>query len=301
MQLYLNLGTNVWTDEYGNVLGTFHSSEYYNAYNVSAQLNIRLKIAFGVTYKQVTSNLSPLSVGSEHRANTFQGHATDVGLLLRFPFFPASEPSHHNKKRKNFALLPILDISSGVALNNMGAEVIYIDSRRADPLPRQAKLGLAVTAGLASWIHHVFVKWVQLSYSSEANDLLVKRSEDGSYAYQQVPGDINILNHILLAKGDEKVINRKGTELNIMEIVSIRAGSSYGDGFWPRIQSAGFSIGSRGILKAVSAFANHSFMRRYINHFDLRYNWSRYSVREEKDHPLEGTTFQSLSINVYGF
>lgn len=118
--IYLNLGEQQWTDEYGNSLGTFYS--YMTAANASYATKIRENQAIGVNLKFAYQMLSPVGTQGEQNNGSSFHFGFDVGYQLRG------------------LLNNYLDL--GVAISNVGPKISFVDVAQADPQPTNLKMGI---------------------------------------------------------------------------------------------------------------------------------------------------------------
>lgn len=118
--IYLNLGEQQWTDEYGNSLGTFYS--YMTAANASYATKIRDNQAIGVNLKIAYQMLSPVGTGSEQSNGSSFHFGFDFGYQLRG------------------LLNNYLDL--GFAISNIGPKISFVDVAQADPQPTNLKMGI---------------------------------------------------------------------------------------------------------------------------------------------------------------
>lgn len=121
---YINEGLNIWTDEAGESLGTFHSYELAVAASYGTRLTEDL--AAGLTFKLIHSALAPgVTVGLEQDEGKATTFAVDAGIIYD---------------------TPIKNLAFGAAVQNIGPDIHYIDAAQADPLPRNLKIGLSYRA-----------------------------------------------------------------------------------------------------------------------------------------------------------
>jgi len=121
--IYLNLGEQQWTDEYGNSLGTFRS--YMTALSASYATKITDNSALGVNLKFAYQMLSPVGAGTEAQGNGDSFHlGFDIGYQIR------NLLNNH------------LDL--GFAISNIGPKIAFVDKAQADPQPTNLKMGLNV-------------------------------------------------------------------------------------------------------------------------------------------------------------
>ena len=151
--IYLNLGDQEATDEYGNSLGQFKS--YMMALTGSYGMRLKESAAFGLNFKVYHQKLSDkfssgTGVGSEVGDPFSTDFAFDIGYLKKFG--------------KN------LQHSFGFAVQNIGPPIDFVDSEQADPAPTNMRLGVHATI-LDNEKNH-------LSFLFDANKLLVASYPD---------------------------------------------------------------------------------------------------------------------------
>jgi len=112
MRGYLDLGKNVWTDEFGNELGTFNAREWYDAISLAACYTNYINASFGFTYKSIVSKLNPgtVAVGNESSNGVAKPKAFDVGLLFTLPIHRFYIGMFSKTSANNFKLLPVTNI-----------------------------------------------------------------------------------------------------------------------------------------------------------------------------------------------
>ena len=123
---YLNIGTIIQTDEFGNNLGSYKAYEF--AFAAAYTTKVTDDLGLGVTARFIYSNLSSVKVANESTSGTAYTTSFDLSMLYRF-----SKGPKFIKNRFSF----------GLNLSNMGPKISYVDAAQADPLPTQLRLGLA--------------------------------------------------------------------------------------------------------------------------------------------------------------
>jgi hypothetical protein len=118
----LSYGQSIATDVDGNELGTFTSYEV--APTIAYGTELMKDMGFGVALKLVRVDLAPEDKTQDRQAGRGTTFAADVGALYK---------------------VPRLKSSIGLAIQNLGPNIAYIDQDQSDPLGRNAKLGVAVT------------------------------------------------------------------------------------------------------------------------------------------------------------
>ena len=146
--IYMSYGEQVRTSEVGDVLGTFRSFDTAVGLSYGALLSDRSSA--GVTMKILYSRLAPSGTGGEKGSGTGTSYAIDLGFL-----------------RKKFLLN---GLSLGIALQNVGPSIAYIDAEQADPLPQNLKVGFA---------YQLFkTEYNSLTLSADFSKILVKKEDD---------------------------------------------------------------------------------------------------------------------------
>ena len=120
--IYLNLGEQQWTDEYGNSLGTFVS--YMTAVSASYATKVTSNSAIGVNLKFAYQMLSQVSTGTEQGDGDSFHLGFDIGYQIRN------------------LLNDHLDL--GFAISNIGPKIAFVDKAQADPQPTNLKMGFNV-------------------------------------------------------------------------------------------------------------------------------------------------------------
>jgi len=130
---YLSYGKSEATDPDGNVLGTFTSYEF--APTIAYGTEIMKDMGFGIALKLVHVDLAPANLTQDQQAGRGTTFAADLGGLYKIPMWKTSV---------------------GLAIQNLGPNIAYIDADQSDPLGRNAKFGVAVTP-FENELHRVMV------------------------------------------------------------------------------------------------------------------------------------------------
>ena len=118
---YLSYGKSIATDVDGNELGTFTSYEI--APTIAYGTEIMKDMGFGVSLKLVRVDLAPADKTQDRAAGRGTTFAADLGGLYKLPKWKTSV---------------------GMAIQNLGPNISYIDADQSDPLGRNVKFGVAV-------------------------------------------------------------------------------------------------------------------------------------------------------------
>ncbi|MBC8213705.1 MAG: PorV/PorQ family protein [Candidatus Marinimicrobia bacterium] len=115
--IFLDLGEQHRTDEYGNDLGTFRSNMW--ALTGSFSTLVSENSSIGVNAKIFQQNLIDRGTAAEAGKGKSTDFAFDLGYLLK-------------TRKLNF----------GVAISNIGPKISFIDANQADPAPTNMRMGI---------------------------------------------------------------------------------------------------------------------------------------------------------------
>ncbi len=205
----------------------------------------------GVSLKLLNSHLAVVGTEAEQSAGSASATAYDLGFLLRVPTVGIASVAGVDLSIPSLHIEPLLDLTVGFARSNVGDGITYIDAAQAEPLPRQGTLGAGVEAGVVSTLLPGGWKVVGASLVREANDLLVVRRSDGTWEYLGGAGDIKFVDDVILGTTAPNVTQRKGWQIEIAEIFSLRGGSVTGP--YSDYTTSGFGVRLGGLLKFLSA------------------------------------------------
>lgn len=118
--IFLSEGKNQHIDENNNVLGEFSSYEF--SPTLSYGNRVLPDLGAGLNLKVIHSHLAPFGAPGQQGKGIATTWAVDLGLL------------YHTMLK---------GLSLGVALQNIGPKLVYIDAAQADPLSRNLRLGFA--------------------------------------------------------------------------------------------------------------------------------------------------------------
>jgi len=210
--------------------------------------------------------------------------------LLKFyrdPILQQQTPDQH--------WLPNANASIGYAKKNIGDAVVdfysYIDNPL--PLPKTARLGYSVSAGLDWYYNSMWFGLFIAEYSVDAVDLLVNETEIPGIQ-SGLLGDISISKHLIDGNGDEKVDVHRGYRLRFLDTFQL-LGGSWDNKYWStKATTSGYVLTLKGLFRILASGSDNSFIQYLGKHFDVQYAYSRIDVAN--DHPLNGTEYVSLSV-----
>ena len=254
--------------EFTTTTGTFEPKDYYYAYSIGAGIDYYLQFYAGITYKSITSILSdqPAEQGGSGKAEV---SAIDYGFLLNVPIIRLINENLNFDMIKNVSTKPYLNFSLGYAISNIGNEVVYFDPAQADPLPRTARFGYGVSAGLNMQFEKFVLNAFDIAFTVDAEDILIEKDSLGS-SYQSGLGDIDFSKNVIQIEGDENVVSHAGLQISFLETVVLRSGHFSGKHFG-EIKTNGIEIRAKGLLKLLEELSDSPTIKFLSDHFDLRY------------------------------
>jgi hypothetical protein len=288
----LNLGTFNRTSSTGpQIVGTFNGEEHNDAFSLGVGLDIGVKLAMGITFRRVESNLGNSGAGQEQGSGSASAWSRDYGFIINVPIVDLT----CKKSELMTGIAPIFDLSFGSALTNVGGKMTYIDKAQADPLPRNISIGTTLEIGFK--FTRTDHKLLSFTWSRQSDNLLVGRDNLGSF-YREGYGDVDFFKNLVQGKRTETIDLSQGWQIGFAEILYIRGGSFVGTGN-RSFTTEGLGLRLSGIFKLLQDIeAEKSSELLYIvEHFDIRYDQSDYETTET-GHPLDNTEFSSLSIIV---
>jgi len=152
---YLNIGTIIQTDEFGNEIGSYQAFD--GALAVGYGTKVTKDLGLGVVTRFIYSKLAVDPVAGEKGTGTTYDLSFDISALYR--------PVKTKLKFINNRL------GIGINLSNIGPKVVYVDADQADPLPTNLRLGFAYDIYQSQFNN--------LTLTADFAKLLVNRLEGG--------------------------------------------------------------------------------------------------------------------------
>lgn len=271
-----------------NSQNLFSGKDSYEAYSVGIGSTYYVNFSAGLTFKNIRSELSnevPVRSGDGNPGVM----AYDIGFLLNIPIMELLEPEFRKSILGDIPVIPLLDFSVGYSQSNIGDKVYYIDPAQSDPLPRIARAGYGISAGIRLQKEIYDIEIFHFDFASEAEDYLIVRDSTGSFSYQPAFGDINIWTNVLGIKGDDNVYSHCGIKISFLESAEF---------MWGHISSAGsmnktngFILRVKGLFRYLSDQKDNDEMNFIADHIDIRYYSSTYLVDA-----FQETSFQGIEV-----
>jgi hypothetical protein len=266
----------------------FEPKDYYNAYSFGLGMDYYVQLSIGYTIKSITSDLNS-DISAEATVN-------DFGLLLNVPVIRLIDENLLLPLDEGLKGKPTFDFSFGYSKSNIGDEIIYIDAAQADPLPRTDRTGYGLSAGFDLITKNLQLNAFTISFTSEADDILINRDTTGHWEYQSTWSDLDFWKNIIMIEGDEDIVSRTGTKLEFVESFAYYFGHFSGRGFDER-ETNGYEIRAKGIFKLWALWANDPITDFLRDHFDIRYYNTNYFANHAFETQMTGLSFYFTNLN----
>lgn len=290
-------GTFVISDPGGpGPIFTFEPEDHYHAYSFGLGVDYFVHLSIGYTIKDVTSELGFLT-GEEEDSGKAATTVNDFGILLNIPMLKLIDEKVKVQVDENLFALPTFNFSMGYSKSNIGDRIEYnIFPGQSDPLPRMDRLGYGISTGFDLVSDNFRINAFNLSFTVEADDILIARDSTGNSEYQSTLSDLKFWKNIVLIEGDEKIVSHAGTKLDFVETVSLNFGHFSGRGFDIR-KTNGYEIRAKGLLKLCALWAKHPVTDFLRDHFDIRYYNTNYFADHEFETKMTGLAFYVHNLN----
>jgi len=236
----------------------------YDCISVGAGYENYLIYNFGFSVKSYSSKLSYNGI----YYFTASGVVFDFGSMIIIPF--------DNICLNNAVLTigdtkikPILKVSTGYSILNIGKDVYYNDLESADPLPRTARLGYNLNLGAKMNIAGTELP-INYSFTAEVENQLFIGYTNRKTTYKGLMGDIDIIENLLLLKEKYNVIVHKGHIFNFFNTLTIFTGSSAIENY-ANITSNGWAVSTEGLLQVLENNISDRVFNYIFRHFYVEY------------------------------
>ncbi len=298
----LNLGEQIVTTESGTILERFESSQNANTWSIAVGFDYLIKLGVGFSFKSINSNLSGL-VSSTSVLPGLVGSASvnayDFGLLLQVPVADIVSSVNGKPVKIGRHLSPVLTPAFGISKSNIGGMISFTGGSQEDPIPRVARIGISLRAGLNYADDSKAFPVASLEWSSEAEDLLVRRDLQERGRYESGFG-LDLIDNVLTGSASQDVITRQGWELNLLDIITFRLGNYDDPDGLVFYDTEGYGISLSGFLRFLAetnpGIRDHSVLGFLSRHVDLEYHYARFDAGRG---PLDDTTFDTVKISLH--
>ena len=215
--------------------------------------------------------------------------------LLNVPLLNLIDDNLQAQLDENLFAKPTINFSLGYSKSNIGDEITYVDPAQADPLPRMDRLGYGITAGFDLISDNFRINAFNLSFTVEADDILIKRDSTG-YEYQPTLSDLKFWKNVVQIEGDEDIVSHAGTKLDFVETFTIYFGHFSGRRYGVS-ETDGYELRAKGIFKLCALWAKHPVTDFVRDHFDIRYYNTNYFAYHPLETKMTGLAFYVHNLN----
>lgn len=208
-------------------VGTFESYDSFDGISIGASYKYYLIFNLGISAKFFNSVLSDQPTAEESGAGKTKGSAWDFGAMVITPVSELLFKDAGVKFGKDLLFKPVFNFTLGYSFTNLGKEIYYIDPAQADPLPRTARLGYSFDLGVKMSAGRNTIKAINYSFTAEAENSLIKNTNNGNVEYNGMLGDIKLGRNLIDLKGDNTVIVHKGHIAGFFETFILISGRYY--------------------------------------------------------------------------
>ncbi len=268
---------------YGPETGqTSEPKDYYNAYSLGIGIDYFIQFNAGFTIKNITSEIGGYFVEEEsHASAKAERTITDFGLLINVPIIKLIDQDLFFGMNAGNKLIPFFNFSTGYSKSNIGDSIYYLDPAQSDPLPRIDRLGYGIKTGIDLVSDDFRINTISLSFTAEADDIIISRDTTGQWSYQSTLSDLHLWKNIINVEGDGWIVSHAGYKIDLFETISFSGGHFSGRGFDVR-KSNGYEIRAKGLFKLYALWADNSITDFLRDHFDIAY----YHTNFFSGHPL---------------
>ncbi|MEM9997412.1 MAG: hypothetical protein AAF809_06890 [Bacteroidota bacterium] len=286
----LGLGVARTTLDFGTVpvtnTASFAPQDRYTAVGLGLGLDLPVRVQLGANLRFVTSE-EAIGVDADGTVLTgeIQGTTLDVGALVEAPVLGLLGVAQQADFR------PALDLAVGYAQVHVGGEVG--SGAFAQPLPRMARLGYAVTFGLDHRTRlDAYIQLVEATVAIQAEHQLTRVAADGAVSYEPVLGDLNLLDNALLGRGSDITTARRGLRLTFFETFGLHYG--YFDGFgYDARRTSGFEVRLGGALRVYALSTGNERLAALAERYDVSFSTATYFAGARSE-----SQFASLTLRV---
>lgn len=262
---YIDLGTQLYTNDTGGNQGTFQSYERANTFSFSYDINQNISVGAG--FNAIKSSLEIESSLNSEVNNTASQISWDLGFYADYPFY-----------KESFRITP----SFGWSITDIGQPVRYPTSVQSDPMPTVMRGGLGLKVDLISDKKNELDVFSLGGYLT-IDKMMARRNEDGSpmgpieviFKSWDSYTRFNGIEDVTLSLKDQ-LRKQLGAEITLLEMFSLRFGSYY-----EHPQNGDRKFNTIGIGLHLKYFT-----------------WDYATINPNEDgHPLSGTQFMQFTVS----
>lgn len=280
-----------------NPTGTYQRYNSYDSFDyfgVGASYDIGIILNAGIAYKHFASSLPYTNETGYTSIKKYGGNAFDFGFMITAPMSKLLFDDVKIILDENSIIKPNFDFTLGYSLTNYGDEVYLVDPAQSDPIARTARLGYTIDLSADLILKQTKITVVDYSFTAEAEDVLINRTNDFDLSYDNIFGKISIGKHLINLNSDQSVVVHKGHILRLFDTMIFTSGRYNGRGF-ANIKSSGFGLSLEGIFKLLNSASDNNLLRYITKNFNVEF----YTSTNFVDSELE-TDFKSIILYFRG-
>ncbi len=276
---------------------SFESKDYYSAWSLGLGVDYFIQFNAGFTVKNVTSKIGDYFGVGEVSSAEAERTVTDFGLLLNVPVIKLVDPALHFGLEKNNKLIPFFNFSVGYSKSNIGDKIYYIDPSQADPLPRIDRLGYGINTGIDLVSGDFRINTISLSFTAEADDILISRDSTGQSSYQSTLSELRFWKNIINIEGDDRIVSHAGFKIDLFETISFSMGHFSGRGYQEVRKTNGYEIRAKGLFKLYALWAEAPFTDFLRDHIDIAYYHTTFFSGMPLETEMSGLAFYVSNLD----
>lgn len=271
----------------------FETKEEVKGTTFSLAFDYFVRASVGYTKKQIESVLT-------HYVDRAEIDAHDFGLLIDFPLYKTLQRFNLVSQSNRNKVEPYIIPGFYASWTNIGDTIVYVKGATPDPIPRNLSIGLNLKTGLKYNGRYSKFNLVSFKWAREVDDILIKVNEDKAREYVSGLHDIKFWDNVILANNNDKIIVKRGYEINLGDIYFVRQGSYQDVEGVVMYSTSGYGINYIQPICLLAELLNvkNPFVK-YLSKIHFEKHYAKYNTYSQ--HPIDGTEFESYVLRLENF
>ena len=141
------------------------------------------------------------------------------------------------------------------------------------------------------------INTVSLSFTVEAEDILVLRDSTGQSSYQSTLNDLRLWKNIINIEGDGRIVSHAGFKIDLFETFSLLTGHFSGRGYQDLMKTNGYEIRAKGLFKLYALWADNPITNFLRDHFDIVFYKAAYLADLPVETKMTGLAFYLSNLD----